>query len=51
MLNLDLLLEELQEIFEQKAQYKKLNLITEVAKNVPKLIYMDKVRLRQIMKP
>ncbi|WP_017303485.1 chemotaxis protein CheB [Spirulina subsalsa] len=47
--NLHLLLQEIHQIFSQKAEQKQLDLILDVAPTTPWGIYMDEVRLRQIL--
>ncbi|NET89850.1 MAG: GAF domain-containing protein [Kamptonema sp. SIO1D9] len=48
-LDLRLLVQEIQEVFSQKAMEKQLDFFTEIDKSLPKGIYFEEVRLRQIL--
>jgi PAS domain S-box-containing protein len=49
IINICQLLEEIKQIFSEKAQEKRLSLLLEIADNLPQTIIFDEVRLRQIL--
>lgn len=47
--NINLLIQEICQIFSEKAQQKQLHLVTEIAPDLPQAILFDQIRLRQIL--